>query len=147
MMSYSRIWMPRSSASARARSSGTTLKPTIIVSSGEARASQTSFSLMPPMAASRMRMRTSSWCSFSSSFLMASVEPTVLDEQGRHDALALVEHGFEHRAARRFVGIGLEFLQFGDEGDGLQQFIDALAVGGAGLHERSIAAHVVGQDA
>ena len=47
----------------------------MIVSSGEVRASHTSFSVMAPMAASNTRTRTSSCLSFSNSLRIASIEP------------------------------------------------------------------------
>ena len=65
----------------------------------------------------------------------------------RLHAFAFGQVRFQARAHGVLVRVRLEFLQFGDDGELIEQFVDPLAGGGAGFDERRIAAHVVGQHA
>ena len=69
----------------------------------------------------------------------------VADQQRGLHAFAFAQHRFQASPLGVFLRVGLEFLQLGDDGELIEQLVDALAGGGAGFDERSIAAHVVGQ--
>ena len=77
---------------------------------------------------------------------VAALQGAVLHQQRRLDALALRLVCFKAGAGARTVRVGLQLAQLGHKADGVEQVVDALAGGGAGLHERRVAAHVVGQD-
>src|SRR5439155_21490046 len=61
-------------------------------------------------------------------------------------AFAFVQSRFEAGAAGRAIRVCLQLLELGDDRELIQQFIDALAGGGAGFDEGRVAAHVVGQN-
>ena len=78
---------------------------------------------------------------------VARVQRAVLDEDGRDRALALIQLRLDDRAARHLVGVRLQFAHFGDEIDGFEQVLDALArLGGNGADD-GVAAPLFGHEA
>ena len=55
---------------------------------------------------------------------VAHAEGAVLHEHRRHGTASLVELGFEHRARRRTLRVRLQFTDFADEQDHLEQQVD-----------------------
>ena len=67
---------------------------------------------------------------------IALMQRTVLHQQGRHGAAALVQTGLDNGALSGAVGVGLQLADLGGQGEHLQQVIHAhTGLGGDGTHD------------
>ena len=76
---------------------------------------------------------------------VAGPERAVLHDQLGDHAAVLVHLGLQAGAAGRAVGVGLVLVQFGHREQGHDQFVQARALGGAGLDDFRFAAPFAGQ--
>ena len=77
---------------------------------------------------------------------IAGAQGAVLDQQGRHRALRLIEVSLDHGAAGHAVWVGLQVFHFGDQQDHLQQLVDVLALDGAHRNHHGVAAPVLSDE-
>ena len=76
-----------------------------------------------------------------------TLQRAVLHEHGRHRTAALVHARFEHRAAARGIGIGLQFAQIGHQQNHFQQARKILFRFGRDFHHHRVAAPFLGHQA
>ena len=78
---------------------------------------------------------------------VAGAQGAVLDQQGGHGALALVQTGLDHSALAAAVGVGLQLHDLGLQDDPLQQVADALAGQSRNGDAGGVAAPLLGDQA
>ena len=76
--------------------------------------------------------------------VVADAQRAVLDQHGRHRTAAAIELGFEHRADRAALRVGLVLADFGDEQDHLEQHVEVLFLLRRHFDEHGLAAPVFG---
>ena len=75
---------------------------------------------------------------------IALTQRAFLDQHGRDRTASAIEFRFDHRAARRTIGVGLELEHVGLQQDHLEQLVDTVAAPRRDRHRDRVAAVVLG---